>query len=197
MSKLILFAAPSGAGKTTIVRHLLKQFDNLSFSVSATTRAKRPHEVEGTDYYFLTPEAFKAKIKEQRFVEWVEVYKDQYYGTLKSEIDRLWQAQKHIIFDIDVKGAMMIKEHFPKETLAVFVQPPSIEDLIQRLRARETESEASLQKRIARFEEELQYQNKFDYILVNDILAHTLKEAESIVGQFIRDGYPDHERHQN
>ncbi|MEN0003745.1 MAG: guanylate kinase [Bacteroidota bacterium] len=195
MGKLILFAAPSGAGKTTIVRHLLKVIDSLSFSVSATTRAKRSHEQEGVDYYFMSPDCFRQKIAAQDFVEWVEVYANQYYGTLRSEIERLWMEQRDIIFDIDVKGAMMIKAAYPKETLAIFVKPPSTQTLIDRLTARGTESAESLKKRIQRFEEELSYQNKFDYILVNDILSHTLQEAEKIVLQFIQDGYAHYERH--
>lgn len=197
MSKLLLFAAPSGAGKTTIVHYLLDQFENLSFSISATTRTRRPHEQEGVDYYFMSPDAFRQKIEEQAFVEWVEVYPDQYYGTLKSEVERLWTANQHIIFDIDVKGAMMIKAIYPDETLAVFVKPPSIEALTRRLLARETETPESLRKRIARFEEELKYQNKFDYILVNDILVNTLDEVYQLVAQFLENGRPDYQRHQD
>lgn len=185
MSKLIVFTAPSGAGKTTIVRHLLKKFDSLAFSISATTRERRPHEQDGVDYYFLPAEKFKALIDQDAFVEWEEVYENQFYGTLKSEIDRLWAEGKHIIFDIDVRGATNIKRQYPNETLAIFVKPPSPEILFERLRERGTENEANLRKRIARAEEELAYENKFDVILVNDILEDALLGAERLVQQFI------------
>lgn len=184
MSKLIVFTAPSGAGKTTIVRHLLKKFDTLAFSISATTRARRPHEQEAMDYYFLSPEKFKALIAEDAFVEWEEVYANQFYGTLKSEIERLWAAGKHIVFDIDVKGAVNIQQQYPQETLTIFVKPPSPETLFDRLRERGTESEESLKKRIARAKVELAFENKFDVILVNDILEDTLEGAERLVQQF-------------
>ncbi len=184
MSKLIVFTAPSGAGKTTIVRHLLKKFDSLAFSISATTRERRPHEQDGLDYYFLSPEKFKALIDQNAFVEWEEVYENQFYGTLKSEIERLWAAGKHIVFDIDVKGATNIKRQYPSETLAIFVKPPAPEILFERLRERGTESEANLRKRISRAEEELTYENKFDVILVNDILEDALQGAERLVQQF-------------
>jgi len=183
--KLILFTAPSGAGKTTIVRHLLKKMDTLAFSISATTRERRPHERDGADYYFLTTDRFKALIQQDAFVEWEEVYENQFYGTLKSEIERLWAQGKHIVFDIDVKGATSIKQKYPEETLAVFVKPPTPEVLFERLRARGTESEANLRKRIERAKEELAYENKFDVILVNDILEDTLQNAERLVRQFI------------
>jgi len=185
MSKLLIFTAPSGAGKTTIVRHLLQRFDNLAFSVSATTRSKRPGEEEGLDYYFLSVDQFKEKIRRREFVEWEEVYENQFYGTLKSEVERLWQAGKHIIFDIDVKGALSIKRHFPREALTVYVQPPSREVLIRRLQQRQTEDENSLKRRIKRASQELMYADQFDVVLVNDELTTAQQEAEHIVRDFL------------
>jgi len=185
MSKLLIFTAPSGAGKTTIVRHLLQRFDNLAFSVSATTRSKRPGEEEGLDYYFLSVDQFKEKIRRREFVEWEEVYENQFYGTLKSEVERLWQAGKHIIFDIDVKGALSIKRHFPREALTVYVQPPSREVLIRRLKQRQTEDENSLKRRIKRASQELMYADQFDVVLVNDELTTAQQEAEHIVRDFL------------
>lgn len=185
MSKLILVAAPSGAGKTTIVNHLLSVFDTLSFSVSAATREKRAHEVEGVNYYFIGPDIFKEKVKKGEFVEWEEVYQNQFYGTLRSEIDRLWKEGKHIIFDIDVKGALNIKSQFPEESLTIFVKPPSEEVLINRLKNRKTESEGSLQRRIARVKEELTYEGKFDKVVLNDKLLEAFAQAEKIVTDFI------------
>lgn len=186
MSKLLIFTAPSGAGKTTITRHLLKKFDFLAFSVSATTRAARAHEEDGVHYYFLSHDTFKEKIKEKAFVEWEEVYDNQYYGTLKLEIERLWNAGKHILFDIDVQGAKRIKKLYKEQALAVFVQPPSKEILIERLKNRKTEDEKSLKKRIKKATKELKYANKFDTILVNDVLDVALKEAEELVLDFIK-----------
>ncbi|MCB9052618.1 MAG: guanylate kinase [Lewinellaceae bacterium] len=188
MSKLLLFAAPSGAGKTTIVHHLLDQFDELEFSISATTRPRRPHEKEGRDYYFISPARFQELIRQDAFVEWEEVYPGLFYGTLKSEVQRLWAEGKHIIFDIDVKGAMNIKQAYPKEALAVFVKPPSMDALEIRLRARRTEDENTLKKRLARAAEEMSYENKFDVVLVNDVLAEALAKAEKIVSDFIKKG---------
>lgn len=185
MSKLVIVTAPSGAGKTTIVRHLLATFDNLIFSVSATTRSKRDYEVEGKDYYFISQAAFRAHIAAGDFLEWEEVYDNQFYGTLKSEVSRIWEAQLNIIFDIDVKGALNIKNAYPNDSLAIFVKPPSPEVLFQRLMGRQTENAESLQKRLARAEEELQYENKFDHILVNDTLEHALEESERVVGKFL------------
>lgn len=184
MNKLILFTAPSGAGKTTIVQHLLQQFNQLSFSVSATNRKRRAHEIHGKDYYFLSTTEFQRRVARGDFLEWEEVYEQQYYGTLKQEIRRIWQAGKHVVFDIDVKGACSIKAAYP-DTLAVFVKPPSPEILFDRLRKRKTETEESLKKRINRAKLELEYENKFDLILVNDILEDTFEKAERIMQNFI------------
>lgn len=179
--KLIVFTAPSGSGKTTVVHHLLNVFDDLAFSVSGTTRMRRTHEKHGKDYYFLSNETFKMWVAEEAFVEWEEVYPDQLYGTLKFEIERLWALGKHVIFDIDVKGAVSIKEIYPDDTLVVFVKVPTLEMLIERLKSRGTESEESLQKRIVRIKEELKYESKFDVVLLNDIREDALLRAEGIV----------------
>lgn len=186
MNKLLIITAPSGAGKTTIVKHLLKTFPNtLAFSVSATTRAQRPNEVNGVDYYFINIAEFLTKRENDEFVEWQEVYENQFYGTLKKEVDRLWEAGKTVLFDIDVKGAMNIKKAYPEQSLSIFVQPPSYELLEQRLKRRNTESEESLKKRLEKVKIELTYANCFDKILVNDILENSLKEAEDLVRQFL------------
>ena len=182
---MIIFTAPSGAGKTTIVRHLLKTYDQLAFSVSATTRKPRSHEIDKKDYYFLSKEEFRERIDAGEFIEWEEVYEDQYYGTLRSEIERLWDLNKCVVFDIEVKGAMNIKKYFAKETLAVFVKPPSVESLLNRLKLRQTETPESLRKRIRRAKEELTYENNFDKILVNDVLEVALKEAEYLVEDYL------------
>jgi guanylate kinase len=179
--KLIVFTAPSGAGKTTIVKHLLSKYDNLAFSVSATTRTARKHEVHGKDYYFLSLEEWQQKIEEDDFLEWEEVYKNQYYGSLKSEVERLWRLGKFVVFDMDVKGATNIKKIYGDKAVTVFVKPPSPEILFTRLRNRQTEDEASLQKRITRAAEELTYENTFDIVLLNDDLEICLKKAESIL----------------
>ena len=187
--KLIVFSAPSGSGKTTIVRHLLKQeVLNLAFSISATSREPRDHEKDGADYYFMSLKEFKQHIKNGDFLEWEEVYRDSFYGTLKSEVERLWAEGKHIIFDIDVKGAMNIKKAYPREALAVFVKPPSLKALEKRLRARRTEDENTLEKRLARAADEMAYENKFDVVLVNDVLDDALAKAELIVRDFINNG---------
>lgn len=183
--ELIVFAAPSGAGKTTIVRHLLSVFDVLSFSVSATTRAPRAHETHAHDYYFLSLAEWEQRMAEGAFLEWEEVYAGQYYGTLRSEIDRLQALGKRVVFDIDVKGAMNIKAAYGDRALTVFVQPPSPEVLFQRLRDRNTESEESLQKRIARATEELTYADRFDVILVNDDLQVALQDAEALIREVL------------
>ena len=187
LGKLIVITAPSGAGKTTIVRHLIKTFDFLGFSISATTREKRKHEVDGKDYHFISVEEFKKMRRRRKFLEWEEVYDNQFYGTLKSEVERIWKEGKHIIFDVDVKGAKDIKKAYPKETLAIFVKPPSVEELFARLRNRKTEDEASLKKRFARSKRELKYEKKFYEFLVNDDLEVALKEAEEMVINFTKE----------
>ncbi len=179
--KLIALTAPSGAGKTTIARHLLKTYDELAFSVSATTRDRREHETDGKDYYFLTKEVFEQKIADEEFVEWEEVYEGQFYGTLKSEIKRILDEGKYVIFDIDVRGATSIKEVYGNEAKVIFIKPPSPEVLFERLRKRKTETKKSLEKRIARARRELTYEDKFDAILVNDELEVALNDAENLI----------------
>ncbi|HRO08333.1 MAG TPA: guanylate kinase [Saprospiraceae bacterium] len=183
--KMFVFTAPSGAGKTTIVKHLLARYSELEFSVSAATRVRRPHEVDGRDYYFMSVDEFRHKIDQDAFVEWEEVYKDQYYGTLKSEVDRIWKIGKHIVFDIDVKGAMNIKSLYGPRCMSVFVRPPSFGILKERLINRNTETEASLNKRILKAEAEMEYENSFDIVLVNDVLEISLMEAEHIIETFL------------
>jgi guanylate kinase len=188
MSKLIILTAPSGAGKTTIVRHLLNTIPELAFSISATTRERRPNEVEGEDYYYIGVAEFKKLIAEDAFAEWQEVYPNRFYGTLHREMARMWAEGKHIVFDIDVKGAVNLKKAYPNpdQSLAIFVKPPSKEALFERLRRRNTENEESLRERLAKAEEELTFENKFDHILVNDVLEDALDEAQTVVRRFIR-----------
>jgi guanylate kinase len=183
--KVLIFTAPSGSGKTTIVRHLLNKFDYLGFSVSATTREKRPHEEEGKDYYFISKEEFSKKIKDNEFIEWEEVYQDQYYGTLKSEVNRVWEEEKHIVFDIEVKGATNIKKLYGDRALSVFIKVPTLQELVRRLKARRTESEKSLKKRIKRIKKELTFEKSFDKVLINDDLENSLQEAEQLVLNFL------------
>lgn len=185
MEKLIIVTAPSGAGKTTIVHHLLGTFPDLAFSVSATNRARRAHEVDGEDYYFLSTDDFKQRVTEGAFLEYEEVYDDQFYGTLKSEVTRLWSLGKCIIFDVDVKGARNIKQVYPEQSLAIFIKPPSKDILFERLKKRKTETVESLNKRIARATEELTYENRFDKVVVNDVLVRAFGEAETLVKDFL------------
>ncbi len=186
--KLIIFTAPSGAGKTTIVRHLLNTRKDVSFSISACTRPPRHGEANGMDYYFLTAEEFERKVAQKEFVEYEEVYENQYYGTLRSEIERLWSEGKHVLFDIDVKGARSIKEAYGTRALSVFVKPPSFEILKQRLINRKTEDENSLRKRINRVREEMTYERVFDVTLINSDLDTALIDAERLVAQFLSSG---------
>ncbi len=184
--KLIVFSAPSGSGKTTIVRHLLEQTDlPLAFSISATTRAPRGTEKDGEDYYFLSPEAFKSKIEKGEFLEYEEVYPELFYGTLASEVKRLWNEKKAVLFDIDVMGGMSIKKSFPAETLTIFVQPPSIKTLEKRLRSRNTDTEETLQIRLSKAQQELDQAQTFDEIVINDDLATALSQTEELVRSFL------------
>lgn len=183
--KMIVFTAPSGAGKTTLVRHLLEKYNFLDFSISACTREKRPYEEEGKDYYFITPDDFKAKIANHEFVEYEEVYENQYYGTLRSEVERIWKSGKAIVFDIDVKGAVNIKKRYKENCLTVFVKPPSFEVLVERLKNRQTESDESLRKRVNRIKRELSFETDFDTVIVNDLLDVAKKESEYLVENFI------------
>lgn len=184
--KLFVFSAPSGSGKTTIVRHLLKQEKfNLEFSISATSREPRGEEKNGTDYYFISLKEFKNHIKADEFLEWEEVYRDNFYGTLKSEVERIWALKKHVIFDIDVVGGLRIKKKFPEETLSVFVKPPSVDELKIRLKKRKTESEEKINMRIAKASVELATAPQFDKIIKNYDLDVALKEAEELVSEFL------------
>lgn len=185
--KLIVFSAPSGSGKTTIVKHLLTVSDlNLAFSISATSRYKREGEIDGKDYYFISPKEFHQKITENAFLEYEEVYKDNYYGTLKSEIERIWAEGKHVVFDIDVVGGMNIKKQYPEQTLAIFVNPPSVEELERRLRVRQTESDEKIEMRLAKAERELSRAPEFDVVLENNDLEIAKQEAENLVSNFIK-----------
>jgi len=184
--KLIVFSAPSGSGKTTIVRHLLGIDElNLEFSISATSREPRAHEIHGTDYYFISLEEFKKHIKAEDFLEWEEVYRDNFYGTLKSEIDRIWAKGKNVIFDIDVAGGLRIKRRYPDETLAVFVKPPSIDELKIRLKKRSTESDDKINMRIAKASVELATAPQFDKIIKNYDLDEAKAEAYKLVRDFV------------
>lgn len=184
--KLLVFSAPSGSGKTTIVRHLLAQPDlNLEFSISCTTRAPRGEEIDGKDYYFISWDEFKKHIKAEDFVEWEEVYTDNFYGTLKAEVERIWALGKHVIFDIDVAGGLRIKHKFPNETLAVFVKPPSVDELKRRLKQRSTESEDKINMRIAKASVELATAPQFDTIIKNYDLDVAKEEAYQLVKEFI------------
>lgn len=185
MNKLIILTAPSGAGKTTIVRHLLQSVSNLSFSISATTRPRRTNEQDGHDYYFLSIEDFKRHIEAGDFVEWQEVYPGKFYGTLRAEIERLWQEGKDILFDIDVYGALNLQKAFPGRSLSIFIKPPSPEVLFQRLRDRKTENEATLYERFKKAQEEMAFENKFDHVVVNDILSLALADAQKIINRFL------------
>ncbi|MHC5201051.1 guanylate kinase [Myroides sp. LJL119] len=185
--KLIVFSAPSGSGKTTIVKHLLGKEDlNLEFSISCTSREARGQEINGTDYYFISLEEFKKHIKSEDFLEWEEVYRDNFYGTLKSEIERIWAKGKNVIFDIDVAGGLRIKKKFPEETLAVFVKPPSIDELKIRLKKRSTESEDKINMRIAKASVELATAPQFDLVIKNYDLDTAKQEAYQIVKEFIK-----------
>lgn len=185
--KLIVFSAPSGSGKTTIVHYLLEQEKlNLDFSVSATSRKKRGSEIHGKDYYFISSKQFQEHLEKNDFIEWEEVYEDNYYGTLKKEIKRIWNLGKHVIFDIDVFGGLNIKKRFPKQTLSVFVQSPSIDEMERRLRNRKTDSEEKIKERVAKAEKEMKFSKDFDVILVNDDLEKAKISAYNLIKEFIK-----------
>lgn len=183
--KLLIFSAPSGSGKTTIVRRLLAKYSNLEFSVSACSRVMRNGEIHGHDYYFLSPEEFRRKIDNNEFVEWEEVYPGSYYGTLKSELERIWAKGNHVVFDVDVKGGVNIKKIFGSKALSIFIMPPSIEELQNRLELRGTETPESLAKRVGKAKEEMEYAKDFDSIIINDNLEKAILEAEQLVLEFI------------
>ncbi len=184
--KLIVFSAPSGSGKTTIVRHLLKQLElNLEFSISATSREKRGNEIHGKDYYYLSLKEFKNKIKNDEFLEWEEVYRDNFYGTLKEEVERIWAKGKHVIFDIDVSGGLRIKRKFPEQTLAVFVKPPDLNELVRRLKDRGEESVEKISMRVAKAPAELATAPLFDTIVINSNLDEALENAYTKVSEFL------------
>ncbi len=185
-TKAIIFSAPSGSGKTTIVKYLLDKIPSLGFSISVCTRDKRESvEKSKEDYYFLTTEEFKMKIQKEEFLEWEEVYPGKFYGTLKSEIDRLWKEGKQVIFDVDVKGGVSLKKHFGNKALAVFVKPPSLEILEQRLFDRKTDTKDSLSQRISKAKSEMKFESEFDAILLNKDLRNTLLQAKKLVIDFL------------
>ena len=192
--KLFVFSAPSGSGKTTIVQHLLAQKEfNLDFSISCTSREARGDEEHGKDYYFISLKDFKQHIKNGDFLEWEEVYRDNFYGTLKTEVERIWAQGKNVIFDIDVVGGLRIKKKYPDRTLAVFVKPPSVDELKRRLKKRKTESDERINMRIAKASVELATAPQFDYIIKNNDLDTALNEAKELVSSFIKNGHSEEE----
>ena len=185
-NKLIIITAPSGAGKTSITNHLLKTFsDKLGFSVSATTRKKRDYEIDGVHYYFIPEDDFKEKIRQKEFAEWEMVYEGKYYGTLKSEMKRIWNQGKAVVLDVDVKGALHVQGQYPEQSLSIFIEPPSIDELKKRLLSRGTETDESLAARINKAAYEISFKDQFNKVIVNDDLAKACKEAETIVSEFL------------
>lgn len=188
-NKVLIFSAPSGSGKSTIVNHILGIWnDEIEFSVSATSRAPRGEEQNGREYWFKTPDEFKELIENDMLVEYEEVYKDHFYGTLKSEIERIWAEGRTIIFDVDVKGGVNLKKYFGKDALSVFIQAPSVEELRRRLVNRGTDTPEAIEQRVAKAAEEMEYASKFDYVLVNDELSTAFNEIEKVVEDFMDDG---------
>ena len=184
--KAIIVSAPSGSGKTTLVKHLTDVFPHLEFSISACTRPRRGrNEIHGKDYYFLSPDEFRQYIDKDAFIEWEEVYKDSYYGTLKSEADRIWSKGNHLIADVDVKGGLSLKRHFGDQALAIFIKAPSLEIIEQRLRSRDTEDEEQIQRRIDKAGLELAFEPEFEVVITNDDLEKTKQNIEEIVGNFL------------
>jgi guanylate kinase len=184
-NKIIIITAPSGAGKTSITHFLLKKFPQLAFSVSAATRKGRAHEKNGVDYYFISEEDFTRKIQHNEFVEWEMVYEGKYYGTLKSELERIWNNNQVPVLDIDVKGAIHVQQQYPETTLSIFVEPPSVDELKRRLSSRGTETEESLQARVNKASYEISFKHHFRKIILNDNLEHACQEAEQVVGDFL------------
>lgn len=185
MNKVIIFSAPSGSGKTTLVKYALEQFPSLEFSISCTTRSPRGEEKNGVDYYFLSIEEFKEKIKENAFVEYEEVYTDKFYGTLKQEVERIWQNGKVVIFDVDVKGGVALKRYFNEQAMSIFIMPPSVEELEKRLIGRATDDLETIKTRIAKAEEEISYKDDFDKVVINDDLDTAKKEIATLINGFI------------
>ena len=183
--KAIILSAPSGAGKTTIVKNLLTTKMPLSFSISACSRPKRNNEINGKDYHFLSIEEFKTKINDNSFIEWEEVYENNFYGTLKSEINRIWKSNNHVIFDVDVIGGIALKNYFNEKALSIFIDPPSIEVLFERLKKRDTDDKHSLKRRMEKAESELEYKSQFDQIIINDKLEIATKQTTKLVQNFI------------
>ena len=186
MGKLVIFSAPSGSGKTTIVRELLKHFPQFEFSISATSRQPRGQEQNGIDYYFMTNDEFRQRVERDEFVEWEEVYQGTCYGTLKSEMERIWSKGNVIIFDVDVMGGINLKKLFGEDACSMFIMPPSVEELERRLRGRGTDSEETIQKRIAKAEFELSKSPEFDFTVVNDDLQMAIDEAKAIINNFLK-----------
>lgn len=186
MEKVIIFSAPSGSGKTTLVKHALEVVSELEFSISCTTRQPRGTEVQGVDYHFLSPDEFRAKIAEDAFVEYEEVYTDKYYGTLKSEVEKIWTKGKVVIFDVDVKGGISLKKYFGEKALSIFIEPPSIAELERRLISRATDDAETIKTRVAKAEEELSYANQFDVIVINENLDEAKEKVESLIKEFIK-----------
>ncbi|MBI2730828.1 MAG: guanylate kinase [Sphingobacteriales bacterium] len=184
-NKIIIITAPSGSGKTSITRHLMKVYPQLAFSVSAATRPARGNESNGVDYYFISVDNFKEKIQRNEFVEWEMVYEGKYYGTLKNELDRIWEKNEVPILDIDVKGAIHVQQQYPQQTLSVFIQPPSVEELAKRLEGRGTETAESLAARVNKAAYEISFKDHFNKVIINDELTRACKEAEDVVGKFL------------
>lgn len=185
MNKVIIFSAPSGSGKTTLVKHCLAAFPQLAFSVSCTTRAPRGTEQNAVDYHFISPAEFRERIAGGHFVEYEEVYTDKYYGTLKSEVERIWAAGKTVIFDVDVQGGIALKEYFGENALSIFIMPPSISELERRLKARGTDDSATIEARVSKAASEMEFQNRFDKIVVNDDLSAAEAETGRLIADFI------------
>lgn len=185
MNKVIIFSAPSGSGKTTLVKHCLEKFPELEFSVSCTTRNPRGTEKNGTDYHFISPDEFRQKISEDAFVEFEEVYADKYYGTLKSEVEKIWQSGKTVIFDVDVKGGISLKKYFGDQALSVFIMPPSIEELERRLVSRATDDAETIRTRVEKASEEMTFKDQFDQIIVNNDLDEAKTAAENLLTNFL------------